>query len=126
MVELVRLAVAFVATVCFMIDIILRWRSRIGIQDIADWKGFMSFPALSVIGGVSSFVCGWLGWALMITAALAASDGIKISGGSGAIPLERAILIRTVLLSEVAVLAYCTVAILQRSETLASVIGSLL
>jgi len=125
MVEAVKLTVAITATICFTVDLILRWKRKIGITDIAEWKGLISFPALAVFGGITSFVCGWLGWGLMITASLAASDGVKVAGGSGAIPLERAIIIRLVLLAEVAVLAYCAVSILQRSELVVATLTTL-
>lgn len=119
---LVELCLAGTVMAALFADLIRRWRHRSGVVSIGDMKGALPFPAIAVLGGVSSVYCGWLGWALLIVAALASGESVKIEASSTP-QLEKAILLRSLLLSEVAVLAFSIRAVLTNTAALTLLAG---
>ena len=109
--EHVVLALSFVGLVCLLVDLVVRWKYREnGVVEITDWRGFIPLPYLAIFGGVSTFVCGWVGWGLLVAAALAATEAFKISATAG-VPWEKAIVIRSTMVFHILTVAslgrYC-------------------
>lgn len=99
---------------CFLvIDLTFRWRGRdCPSVDLADAKRFLPLPVLAVLGGISAHAgCGWLGWGLLVTAGLCAADAIVVAQVRAGSPWERAIIIRSILIFEAAVIALSSVKI---------------
>lgn len=107
MIEFSRLIIAILAAILLSIDLYYRWVHRHGaLEEVIDWKGIIPLPALAVLGGFSSYACGWIGWGLLITAGMASADAIKIVA-SPSVNWERAIVIRATLVFQAATIAMC-------------------
>lgn len=103
--ELIQLSLAGFIVTLLTLDLTLKWRNRHGaLEDVTDWKGLIPLPALAVVGGLSSLVCGWVGWGLLITAGLASADTIKVIASPG-VGWERAIVIRSTMIFQAATIA---------------------
>jgi len=105
----IRFIVAFTVSVILSVDLTIRWRGRfLPVVDIGQWRGAIPLPLVALLGGISSLTCGWVGWGLAVVAGLAAADIFKAGLPSGGLAgYERAIIVRTLLVFEVLVIAYC-------------------
>jgi len=113
-----KLSLAGFVVMILALDLVLKWRNRHGaLEDVTDWKGLIPLPALAVLGGLSSLVCGWVGWGLLITAGLASADTIKVVASPG-VGWERAIVIRSTMIFQAATIAMGIRAAVQLSMSL--------
>lgn len=74
----IKFIVCFVLSVLFLSDILLKFRFKPGhlLEDIGIW-GILSPVYLAIMGGISIFVVGWVGWLLLVVASFCATDLVR-------------------------------------------------
>jgi len=90
-------------------DLVTRWRNRDRVQPGSG--GLYPYPTLAILGGISSVASGWLGWGLLVTAGLAATDALRnnspVQIGGWVAGIEIAIFSRLTLMFQAATIAMC-------------------
>lgn len=73
MLEVIKLSIYSIIFVILLVDVIMKFRRGIVIENIRTW-GLISPVYLSLIGGISIYLVGWVGWVLMVIAAVVSTD----------------------------------------------------
>jgi len=109
--EQVTVIVAAVVLGLLSLDLALRWRGRNKpATDLVGMGRLLPLPVLAIIGGISAHTgCGWVGWGLLITAGLCSADAVTIAQIRAGSPWERAIILRSLIIFEAAVIALSSV-----------------
>lgn len=72
----IKLLVCFVLSVLCLVDIVLKFKKGFLVEEIRDW-GFISPVYLVIIGGISIYIVGWVGWLLLIISSFCATDLVR-------------------------------------------------
>jgi hypothetical protein len=66
--------------VALLIDSASRYRfaRKSGFRGVSDWKGLLPYPAIAILGAISSIQIGWVGVALAVIAGVVSSETFKV------------------------------------------------
>lgn len=69
------------SVIALIIDLYVRYvaATRSGINGPSDWRGFLPYPVLGLVGAVSSLAIGWVGLVLLVLSGIVSSEAFNVS-----------------------------------------------